>query len=112
MKVYILTEESFHEEYDETNADCKRIVGVYGKLADAQAAMRLEAKKVPVTPGVDDTESFPSFVETVKCKVHEERNSLGEDTGVVSADVTWQWRVDEYDVKESYNKPAQTLNAQ
>lgn len=111
MKVYILMEESIHEEYDETDADCKRIVGVYGKLADAQEAMRIEARKVPVTPGVDDTEAFPSLVETNKCKICEERNSLGEDTAVVTEVVTWRWSVNEFDVKES-GKPAHTPNMQ
>lgn len=110
MKVYILTEESIHEEYDETNADCKRIVGVYEKLTDAQKAMRVEAGKILVTPGVDDTEAFSSFVETVKNRIHEERDSSGEITGVVSSDVTWRWSIDAYDVVGS-SESAQTLNA-
>lgn len=109
MKVYILTEESIHEECDETNADCKRIVGVYRKLVDAQAAMRLEASKVAVSPGFDDTQASSTYVETVKCRIQEERNSLGEDCQIITSDVTWRWSVDEYDIIDS-SESTQTPN--
>lgn len=100
MKVYVLTEESRHAEHNNLLGDCKRVIGVYECMLDAQEAMIRNALKVKVKPGIDNINRGKYYVETVVNTLVLITDFNGRKMYSPKQVRVWLWEINEFEVVE------------